>query len=921
MPRRSAQPKAPRIKASLTAKVQGPALRASLRRRQTAANGTEAAYDPSVPMALQALGQPKRAAKPAVRVGDTARSPFILDLARAPEAHALLAVESAPVSAPNFLAAFTTLPTWESTEHDLALLPDELAGQVAEEADAYARALPLGRPLRLLFRRLPKAEPTAARVLSAALRPEPVGKPLAVAELAAAHASAPQAVAPAPVSALAFDLPEAEDGETAESPIVRFERNRVVMEAETGEETVVAHLPLWQRLRLPALPSFSFPAMPAVLPLGWQRAMATFVLLAFAFVLPIHALALVGGARETRASAEEAGRQALGSLQQAAGASVDRDAASARAGFDRAAERFGAARASVADFSGTVALVAANLPGGSTVRAGVELAAAGEALSRAGTRLADGFLAMEASRGSTTDRLNILSDYARSALPLLEEASAHVAKVRPEAVPEPHRETFALLQARLPEALDGLRAFTATSDALVDMLGGNGTRRYLAVFQNDTEIRPTGGFMGSFAELTVRNGDIVHMDVPGGGTYDVRGAFRRFFISPDPLRLLSARWEFQDANWFPDFPTSARKILSFYAASGGPTVDGVVAVNASYVADLLSMLGEIDMPDYDRVITGENFIGEAQKIVELEYDREENKPKQFIGDLAPEVLERAKALSGADFLGLLEHVSDGLASRDIQLYFPDERLQRVVADLGWDGAIRWTDGDYLMVVDTNLGGGKTDGVITQDVDMLVNVAADGSVTNTVTVTRTHHGSPDDLFSGANNVNFLRLYVPKGSRLLHASGFTPPPDHLFEEPEPDWEVDDDVFYAKDSEYRDAGSGTVIYEESGKTVFGNWTQTRPGARSSVTFTYRLPFAVAPKDDGNAYDTVKRWLRLPQSARYTLTVQKQSGIQDRTTRVRLETPGTLEPVWTSEDPRALTFTNARDGFFGALFRLQEP
>lgn len=896
---RPAHPKqAPRLKASITGKTAGDALRASLRRL-----AVEGGFDRSVPVSMRfdGLKLPKTVVTD-VRVGYTGTlSPFILDLGKTPAVQE----ERMAVPAPDFLRAFQTVSAARPLPNFLALAPEDLGEQLAEEAALYAPR----RVFAPVFRkRAPKTSP-------ALLPAFPAAAALDVASLVPERAPAP-AFRPL---AIDLDLPEAEDGEEDESPIARFEFNRMVVETDEEEPAVTAFatpaVPFWERV-LPRFPSFQF-AWAGAMP----RAIGAFVLLSFASVLPLQAMTVVGGLQDSKANAEAASYAALNDLKAGAGAVAAQDAGGARTSFDRAAERFGTARRAVDDLGGTVTFLVRALPSGGTARAGMELVSAGESLSRAGARLADGVLAAGKSSSPATDRLRLIEDYARSALPFLEDAREHVGHVDAADVPETVRDSFIALQARVPAVEQGLRQFLAVSDALIDILGGNGTRQYLAVFQNDTEMRPTGGFMGSFAELTVRDGEIVGMNVPGGGTYDMRGSFKDFLVAPDPLRLLSARWEFQDANWFPDFPTSARQIMQFYQASGGGTVDGVVAVNAAYVSDLLSMLGEIDMPGYGRTITGDNFVGEAQKIVELEYDKEENKPKQFIGDLAGEVLARAKDMKGQDFLTLLEHVNQGLERRDIQLYFSDEAAEKTVTSLGWDGGLRWTEGDYLMVVDTNLGGGKTDGVIKQAVDMLVNVASDGTATNTVTVTRTHTGSPDDLFSGANNVDYLRLYVPKGSQLLSASGFTPPPDTLFEQPEEGWKIDDELVYAAQTESRDRESGTDIHEEQGKTVFGNWVQTKPGATSTVTFTYRLPFKVTPPESSKTAAFLKELLNRPDTARYTLLVQKQSGVKDRVTRVRVETPDDLKPLWTSADQESLQFTNERDGFFGGLYEQERP
>ena len=173
------------------------------------------------------------------------------------------------------------------------------------------------------------------------------------------------------------------------------------------------------------------------------------------------------------------------------------------------------------------------------------------------------------------------------------------------------------------------------------------------------------------------------------------------------------------------------------------------------------------------------------------------------------------------------------------IFMTDNELQSDIETLGWSGSLKQTDGDYLMVVNTNLGGGKTDTVIKQDIEVDVEIAENGSITNTVTITKEHMGLSSALFEGANNVDYIRLYVPQGSELLSASGFEIPDSDLFKTSDIELEADEDMLLWTSDFALDLNSGTDIWTEQGKTVFGNWIQTKPGEIETITFTYQLPF----------------------------------------------------------------------------------
>ncbi len=841
------------------------------------------------------------AGKPRIRTGmDVSLSRFVIRLETPKPTEIETVLPS--IAAPNLLTETHTQKTDASTSvsisqpKDLLIQAEDIALQLTEDRTPISFPAPKRSRLRkekTLFASAPSAPqaiplaPFSPRILF----PEPL-----LENVSSDHS-------------LLLDLPEAE--EEHESELITLEDlDRAVLHSDEPESASLPagkQAPLW---RFNA--SWMFPS-------GWQRSLAAFVALSFAFVLPIHAMNVIGELRTTQASLTNASGSAIHAMKAGAVAAVGRDAEGAASAFGQAGRSFQNAQDSLARLDATSKLLLTVLPQTSkTYRQGQTLIQVGDHLADAGRLLAEGADAAVGGFETTpTARLATFLAYAKKAEPLIKEATNASTSLDPNAFPEDARGVVQALQEELPSAHAALLEFISFGDMAHLILGGEGAQRYLLVFQNNTELRPTGGFMGSFAELTLEDGVITRLNVPGGGTYDLQGSLKEFIAAPEPLRLLSARFEFQDANWFADFPTSARQIMDMYESSGGGTVDGVVAVNATYVADLLTILGEVDLPSYGKTMTSENFVFEAQKIAEVEYDRDINQPKAFLGDLAPALLARATNADPKTFLALLSAANDGLAGRDLQVYFSDNDLERRTLELGWGGALLQTPGDYLMLVNTNLGGGKTDAVISETIDVSVDVASDGTITNTVTVSRAHQGVPGTLFTGVNNVNYLRLYVPKGSKLLDASGFSPPADLLFETPEEGWKIDDDLLYTMESQTTHAPSGTDLYEENGKTVFGNWVQTRPGSTAIATFRYELPFKLAdltgPK---TLLERAKTFAGFPQTSRYTLLVQKQSGVLDRTTRVHVSVPDDLVTVWASQDLSATSFTNARDGMLTALF-----
>ncbi|HVM90848.1 MAG TPA: DUF4012 domain-containing protein [Verrucomicrobiae bacterium] len=541
---------------------------------------------------------------------------------------------------------------------------------------------------------------------------------------------------------------------------------------------------------------------------------------------------------------------------------------------------------------------------------------AGDASAQAASTLAEGLdRALTEPAAHPVDRLHVLETYLESALPLIDDADQSIHQVKADALPENERAHLTEAVTVLDTAKDGLREFMAINQLLISGIGDEHRKSYLLVFQNSTELRPTGGFMGSIAQVTLDRGDLIQLVVPGGGPYDLRDQLTTRAIPPAPLQLVASRWEFQDANWFPDFPAAASKIRKFWSEAGQPTIDGVIAINLGVMEKLLALTGPIDMPDYHVTVTADNFWLVTQTQVEVDYDKSQNTPKKFIGDLMPKVLDKLKALmndkqNGLKLLGL---VTDALQTKDIQVWFADADDEALAERLDWNGRFKEAPGDELAVIDTNIAGQKTDREIDERVLHHVQIAEDGSITDSVDIVRTHHGEKGAQFNGVNNVEYLRVYVPQGSQLLSADGFEAPSSSLFKKPLDGDPQDPDVALLETNR-RTGPNGVDVNDEFGRTVFGGWVQLMPGETATTTFTYRLPFS--------AFDIAKRLhpdgapaadaVRPAYMALYT----SQSGKPNRQIVSDVHVPASWTSVWTSDGALGLDAVWDRDRATGGLF-----
>jgi len=608
--------------------------------------------------------------------------------------------------------------------------------------------------------------------------------------------------------------------------------------------------------------------------LSWQTAVAVILILA-----PFKANSFYQSVKLTTEKIATEGTHGFMALQESTAAITQSDLEGAEFFITSALQNFDSAMEAMNGNHKLLQKIASAVPILSNeVQSRQKIITAGHKIALGNTYFIKGLSVAESNKEAPlTERIKFIISYIKSAIPNYEAALADMAEIDPSVLPLEYQNVFQDFRILFAAFLDDLENLTELGLAIDEIFGGEGLRRYLIAFQNPHEIRPTGGFLGSFAIIDVKNGKIVNLDIPSGGSYDLQGQLDVFVEPPTPLLLSNKRWEFQDSNWFPDFPASAQKMLWFYRHARQITADGVIAINATVLERLLSIIGPIQ--DNQRALTldSSNAIVTIQKIVEEGPEKTDNKPKQIISDLAPLFVNYILNSKPEHITPLLLNLSEALEKKEIQAFFVDEEVENTVKTYGWSGQILpiKNDQDYLMAVNTNIQGQKSDAYIIQNISHQVEIAEDGSIIDTVVITREHTGPQGEKLYGQTNINYLRLYVPLGSELISAGGFTWPDERSFRAPDA-WTKKDVFLLETEKEIGfDDMTGTRLSEEFGKTVFGNWIIINPGETGQVFFKYRLPFKVNISGDETAKNILKRFVSENyDTSGYQLIVQKQSG-----------------------------------------------
>lgn len=493
-----------------------------------------------------------------------------------------------------------------------------------------------------------------------------------------------------------------------------------------------------------------------------------------------------------------------------------------------------------------------------------------------------GKISQKTETNSFVDALTSTQEQVQEVDKLFMQAHADLQKAKLEDVPQGYQETLKPIFEIFPEIATTFHTFTGFYGQLPTLFGVDQQRKYLLMFLNNNELRGPGGFLGSFGLMDVDQGKI--QDIKVYGTYDPDGQFQERLYPPAPIRIINPRWFMRDV-FYPDFPTSAQKVMDFYEKSQGPSVDGAISFTPTIFEDLLRVTGPVEVPEQHATVNADNFLDVTQYKVEIDYDKKLNQPKKFLGDMMPHLVQKILSLPQEKWLDVAAVFVDALNEKSMQVYFRNPDLEQKAKDAGIGGEIKAAPRDYLNIVNNNMLGNKTDLLITQQVNHDVNISADGTVVDEVTVTRTHTGTY--AWPSGRNRGFISLYVPSGAKLLSYSGF----DTLESNDVPlicDECKEDPLVQSFEAGKLYPNSGLTTYEEFGKTVFAGWQYLDPGASKTYKVKYQLPFKVAV----HFYN--------PAST-YSLLVQKQSGSVDSKYRLNINIPNKLS--YATFVPRGVT------------------
>lgn len=348
------------------------------------------------------------------------------------------------------------------------------------------------------------------------------------------------------------------------------------------------------------------------------------------------------------------------------------------------------------------------------------------------------------------------------------------------ALPWQVRQQLPTVEPLLPLVPKGLEAVRV----LPEIGALDGRRAYLIVGQNSDELRPTGGFLSMTMAVGIENGMIRGNKITDANVVD------NYYDKPygDPPAAMREfmgidLWLFRDSNYWPDFPTSGRKMMEFYTYGTGIELDGIAAFDIRFISRLIGAIGPIPVPNSDIALTGDNTLEILEQAWSDGLEIGGVDRKDFLGNIAAGLIQHLQSDQfSPDIAALAIILDESFNDKSLQVYIDAKQEKAAFAKMGVNGQVSYgANEDLLLLTESSVGINKSNRLLEREMGYDIELAADGSATSQLAITWTHAGTPTEgcalsdfsYRAGAQyaemiqacNWNHVRLYAPQNAQLI------------------------------------------------------------------------------------------------------------------------------------------------------------
>jgi hypothetical protein len=439
----------------------------------------------------------------------------------------------------------------------------------------------------------------------------------------------------------------------------------------------------------------------------------------------------------------------------------------------------------------------------------------------------------------------------------------------------------------IPQAIaeklgDSIKIVSSTIDLWHDIFGFSGSKTYFILFQNNMELRPGGGFIGSYAILTVNRGRIAGFNIYD--VYDADGQLKGHVEPPYPIRryLPSMHWFLRDSNFNVDFSKGAISSALFLNTEMHQSVDGIVGVDLSFVKSILSVLGPVRVSDYNQTVTSDNFYQITQAHAEKDFFPGSAQKKDFLSSFYNSLELKASSVKNLPYLQLIQTVAKAIYEKHILFAFNSASQQATFSVNGWSSALiderpvgDSIINDFIGVDEANLGGNKANYYVSRNLYQNITLNDKGVINENLT-TNIKNSAPTNLGPAGIYKNYLRFILPLNTTLssVQING---------KEQKIVPAITDPAIYEKKGFVAPDGLEVQKEDQGANTIYGFLVNVQPQTTSSISINYVL---VKPIN-----------ISQPEIS-YNLKVFKQPGVDSYPYALTLNFPTALKVLDSSAD-----------------------
>ena len=328
---------------------------------------------------------------------------------------------------------------------------------------------------------------------------------------------------------------------------------------------------------------------------------------------------------------------------------------------------------------------------------------------------------------------------------------------------------FDKIKKQLIEQADNIQKAKKVIEYFQKTISQEKISKYVIFFANNMELRPGGGFLGSFGVIEIGNynvGDIKIYDI-----YDADGQLTVHLDPPKPIAeyLSVPHWFFRDSNFSPDFFTNYQKALFFLEKEMKMTdFSGGILLTTTAIENILYAFKDLYLPDFNEYINAKNFYLKTQLNVEKKFFPGSIQKKTFLSSIARQIKNNFDTV---DIKNLLFQVKKSLDEKQIAVFFEDQNFQSLFDSNFWSGRIispkcsLSTDciTDYIFPYDANLGANKANFFINRFVNLKIKVDAQGKISHILSL-QYKNDSPSEIFPTGYYRNYFQVLLPLNSTL-------------------------------------------------------------------------------------------------------------------------------------------------------------